>query len=212
MPLRDFADTIKDHLRDPEIARGLLQDALDDDDPRVFLRVLRDIAKANNFSKITREVGIGRQAAYTSLSENGNPGYLTVRAILRALDLDITVRAKTKRDEYSIPSMSIRPEVVTRLVRCRELALEKVQHGPGAVYEAIMDTALAGDFRIEGPIGASYLFFDELGEYLPIMYSLTFSDLETRSDEEIADGLIKYANQACAYSEERIVSDEPAAA
>lgn len=98
MKLIDFSDAIKDDLRDPEFARSILEDALEDEDPRLFLRVLREIAKANNFSRITRDVGIDRKSAYVALSENGNPGYLTVRAILNSLGLDLGVRAKKESE------------------------------------------------------------------------------------------------------------------
>jgi len=94
MRLRDFSDLISDDLRDPEVARGLLQDALDDDDPRLFIRVLGDIVKANNFTQVTQAVGINRQAAYVALSGQGNPGYMTVRALLEAIGLELTVTCK----------------------------------------------------------------------------------------------------------------------
>lgn len=212
MRTRDFSEFMREELKDPEMARAMLKDALEDDDPRLFLRVLRDVAKANNFSKIVREIGINRQAAYTSLSEKGNPGYLTVRAILNALDLDISVRARNRRERKQAIPIMLRPEIRSTLLRCRELALERAKDGPGAVYEAILDTALADSSGLGGPAGACYLFFDELGEYLPIVYSLTFADLDTKTDNEIAEGLVRHAAMACAYSEDRILSEEPVAA
>lgn len=96
MRLKDFHETFDYQLRDPEIARLMLEDALQDEDPRIFLMVLRDIARANNFSQVTRDAGIARESAYVSLSENGNPSYLTIRAILKALGFKLNVESIDK--------------------------------------------------------------------------------------------------------------------
>ena len=96
MKLKDFDETFEYQLRDPEIARFMLEDALQDEDPKLFFKVLGKIAKANNFSQITRDAGIARESAYVSLSDNGNPSYLTIRAILKALGLKFNVEAIDK--------------------------------------------------------------------------------------------------------------------
>lgn len=96
MRLKDFNETFDYQLRDPEIARLVLEEALQDEDPRVFLLALRNIARANNFSQVTREAGIGRESAYTSLSENGNPSYLTIQAILKAVGLRFSIEQADK--------------------------------------------------------------------------------------------------------------------
>jgi probable addiction module antidote protein len=43
---------------------------------------------------IAKKTGLGRQALYTALSENGNPTLETLVAVLTALDLELTVQKK----------------------------------------------------------------------------------------------------------------------
>jgi probable addiction module antidote protein len=45
--------------------------------------------------EIARKTGLGRQARYTALSENGNPTLETLIAVLEALGLELTVQKKT---------------------------------------------------------------------------------------------------------------------
>jgi probable addiction module antidote protein len=45
-------------------------------------------------SEIARKAGVGRQALYNALSENGNPTLETLTAVLGALGLELTVQKR----------------------------------------------------------------------------------------------------------------------
>jgi probable addiction module antidote protein len=45
-------------------------------------------------SDIARKAGLGRQALYAALSENGNPTLETLLAVLGVLGLELTVQKK----------------------------------------------------------------------------------------------------------------------
>jgi probable addiction module antidote protein len=55
---------------------------------------LRHVAKAHGMSKITEKSGMAWQATYRALSENGNPQLSSLRALLDAIGLRLSVANK----------------------------------------------------------------------------------------------------------------------
>ena len=49
---------------------------------------------SKGMSEIARKTGLGRQALYNALSENGNPTLETLMAVLDALGLELSVQPK----------------------------------------------------------------------------------------------------------------------
>ena len=84
-------DVLGDDLRDPQFAAGYLQQCLDDG-LKTFLVALRDVAKANGgLSGVARASALNRESIYKALSENGNPEFRTVQALLESLGLQLTI-------------------------------------------------------------------------------------------------------------------------
>lgn len=69
-----------------------LEAAMEGNDPKHIASALGDIARSKGMSEIARKAGLGRQALYNALSENGNPRLDTLMAVLSALGLELTVR------------------------------------------------------------------------------------------------------------------------
>jgi len=67
---------------------------LEDGTPREIAHALGDVARSRGMTEIARTAGLGRQALYTALSENGNPTLETLTAVLDALGLELSVRRK----------------------------------------------------------------------------------------------------------------------
>ena len=53
-----------------------------------------DVARSQGMTDIARKTGLGRQALYTALSENGDPTLETLTSVLGALGLELTVQKK----------------------------------------------------------------------------------------------------------------------
>jgi probable addiction module antidote protein len=66
----------------------------EDGNPQEIARALGDIARSKGMTEIARKTGLGRQALYTALSENGNPTLETLTAVLGVLGLELTVQKK----------------------------------------------------------------------------------------------------------------------
>lgn len=87
-------------LRDPREAVAYLQDALEDEDPRVFLIALRDVVQAQcGMAKLARNALLSREHLYDLLSERGNPAFQTLRTLLLALGFQLTLTVPKKLKE-----------------------------------------------------------------------------------------------------------------
>jgi probable addiction module antidote protein len=88
-------ETIIRRLRkDPKFAAEYLRAALEDDDePRVLLIALRQLALAQGIAKVAKSAGIERESLYRALSPSGNPRLSTLVAVTKAVGLKLTVEA-----------------------------------------------------------------------------------------------------------------------
>jgi probable addiction module antidote protein len=71
-----------------------LEIAMEGNDPKRIARALGTIARSHGMTEIARKTGLGRQALYTALSENGNPTLETLTAVLNVLGLELTVQKR----------------------------------------------------------------------------------------------------------------------
>ncbi len=78
-------------LRDDAERAAYLEAALEEDDPRVVIAVLGDIARSLGMTDIARETGLGRESLYKALSDSGNPSLATALQVIRAVGLRLKV-------------------------------------------------------------------------------------------------------------------------
>ena len=86
------------HLETEEDILHYLEAAMEGNDPRHIASALGDVARSKGMSELARKAGLGRQALYNALSENGNPTLETLTAVLSALGLELTVQKRPDRD------------------------------------------------------------------------------------------------------------------
>ena len=84
---------VTEHLRTQEDARLYLEACADEDpgDGSLIRAALNDIARAQNMSRLARDIGMTREGLYKALSENGNPSFATVMRITRALGMQLRI-------------------------------------------------------------------------------------------------------------------------
>jgi probable addiction module antidote protein len=80
------------YLRTEEDILYYLEAAMEGNDPKHIASALGDVARSKGMSEIARKTGLGRQALYNALSENGNPTLETLVGVLDALGLQLTVQ------------------------------------------------------------------------------------------------------------------------
>jgi probable addiction module antidote protein len=93
--IKTYEDDLLDRLGDPAYAVEYLRAALEDDEDelsdQVFLIALGNVAKAAKMSTVAQATGLNRVSLYKILSANGNPSLSSLKAILKALGLKMTV-------------------------------------------------------------------------------------------------------------------------
>lgn len=92
MELRPFDPS--NYLETEEDILFYLEAAMEGNDPRQIASALGNIARSKGMSEIARKTGLGRQALYKSLSEDGNPTLETLVAVLSVLGLELTVQKR----------------------------------------------------------------------------------------------------------------------
>ena len=91
MKLIDITETFEQDLQDPEFVRFYLEEALNDGQAN-FLMALRQVIQANNeVATVAADIGVGREKLYQSLSENDNPNFETVLAVLASLGMKLVI-------------------------------------------------------------------------------------------------------------------------
>ena len=66
----------------------------DEEEPRVLLIALRQIAQARGgIAKVAKAAGVERESLYRTLSARGNPRLSTLTAVAKALGLKLTFEA-----------------------------------------------------------------------------------------------------------------------
>ena len=83
-----------DHLQSEEDIFYFLEAAMEGNDPAHIARALGVVARSKGMTEIARMTGLGRQALYAALSENGNPTLETLVSVLGALGFELTVQKK----------------------------------------------------------------------------------------------------------------------
>ncbi len=87
-----------ERLKEIPYAQAYLNAALEDEDRRVFLLALRNVAEAHGgMTKLSRLTHISREHIYRMLSEKGNPELSTLKNLLNAIGLKLAIETNILR-------------------------------------------------------------------------------------------------------------------
>ena len=89
-----YDDYLIKSLKDRHLAEAYLNAALEEDDPRVFLLALRNVAQARGMSKVAARTKLNRESLYKMLSKRGNPSLQSLGALLDGLGFRLAVESK----------------------------------------------------------------------------------------------------------------------
>jgi len=99
---RKYEDSLIESLKDPVEAAAYLNAHLSEDDGEdVFLLALRDVARANGVGEIAETASLGRESLYKALSKDGNPKLSTLRSVLKALGLKLSIECDDEGQKAS---------------------------------------------------------------------------------------------------------------
>ena len=86
-----------DNIKSAEDVMIYLSTVLEMGVPTNVINVIGAIARSKGMTKLAKEAGVSREALYTSLSENGNPSFITVLNILRSMGIVLKAEKTTER-------------------------------------------------------------------------------------------------------------------
>ncbi len=88
-----FEETLYPYLQNDEKALASLNECLEDEDIRLFLSALKDVAEARGVSmaRLSQATGLHRVKLYKMLSQHGNPKWSSLRPILKALGFKLSL-------------------------------------------------------------------------------------------------------------------------
>ncbi len=94
--LKEFKHYFAKKLKDPDYAIAYLNEALADEDKRVFLVALKNVIEAHeeNKSSLAKENSMSRSTIYRMLSTTGNPRWNNITSLVDAMDLQINISSK----------------------------------------------------------------------------------------------------------------------
>ena len=80
-----------DYLETQEEINEYLNDAFQDDDPRLFIIALGYLAKKKGMTKVAKKAGLNRESLYKALSQNGQPQFSTISKVTKALGCKLAI-------------------------------------------------------------------------------------------------------------------------
>jgi probable addiction module antidote protein len=83
------------HIKTKEDAIGVIEAALEENDPELLFQAIGDIARSRGMTEMVRELNLSRESLYRSFSRTGNPLFTTVVKLLDILGYRIEIRQKT---------------------------------------------------------------------------------------------------------------------
>jgi probable addiction module antidote protein len=92
----DYRKYLLEKLQDPKMALGYLNEALQDEDQRVFLLALKDVlaAQGGDITALAEQASLNRQNMYRMLSTKGNPRWDSITSLFNALGYQIKLSIK----------------------------------------------------------------------------------------------------------------------
>ena len=91
--LLDYQEQLLIKLQDEKFAAAYLNEALQDEDPRMFLLALKNVidAQQNDLAAVAQEANLSRMSLYRILSKKSNPKLTSIVSLLSAVGLQLSV-------------------------------------------------------------------------------------------------------------------------
>ncbi len=82
-----------DYMETQDEINAYLLDCFNEDNPQVFINALGHLARHYGVSEVARAAGLNRESLYRVFSGKAQPQWDTVRRLMKALHVDLTIAA-----------------------------------------------------------------------------------------------------------------------
>lgn len=99
MPLtKPYGEFLDEYLKKPKNAIAYLNEALKDEDERLFIKALNNVARAygGGMTQIAMKADVGRESLYKTLSGRTNPKFKNIYSVLNAMGFGIEIKKKAE--------------------------------------------------------------------------------------------------------------------
>ena len=79
-------------LDSPETISAYLAQSMKSQDPRVLMKALAEVAKAQGVNKVAESAGVNRESLYKTLKGGSKTRYETIQKLMLALGVELTVQ------------------------------------------------------------------------------------------------------------------------
>jgi probable addiction module antidote protein len=93
-PVKTTAWDMAEHINTKEDVIAYLDAALEENDTALLLSVIGDIARSRGMAQMAKELNLARESLYRSLSQEGNPSFVTIVKVLDNLGYQLSVKQK----------------------------------------------------------------------------------------------------------------------
>jgi probable addiction module antidote protein len=90
-----------DYLNSAEAIAAYLDAYLEDGSPEELRDAMATVARSHGVSNLSRRSGVSRPGIYKALGHDGNPSFETVRSLLSAMGLRLTVEPAEPETELA---------------------------------------------------------------------------------------------------------------
>lgn len=90
---------VSEYLGDEESIAEYLTAVMEENDTKLLLSAIGDIAKAQGMSRIAAESGLGRESLYKALNANAKPRFDTILKVLETLGVTIAFTPKHETED-----------------------------------------------------------------------------------------------------------------
>jgi len=85
---------LADEIETREDVAGILEAAFEENDPEFLFKIIGDIARSKGMAQIAKDLNLNRESLYRSLSQEGNPSFVTIVKVLDILGFQLSVKQK----------------------------------------------------------------------------------------------------------------------
>ena len=91
------------YLDTPETISAFLADVMKENNPKILMQALGEVAKAHGVNKLAEDAGVNRESLYKTLKGGDKTRFDTIQKLMLALGVELTVRPIETPDAPSRP-------------------------------------------------------------------------------------------------------------